>query len=624
LKIRRVSDVRCQVGEGPLWDEKTGRLYFVDLVGQRLWRLDIRTETFEKWDVPQPLAALALTVSGEVVVTLADGFYAADLASGQVRLLSRLELPANTQFNDGKVDRSGRFIAVSMNRTLRDATAGIFRLGVTVEQLAANFTLGNGPCWSLDGRTFYCADSVAKAIYAYDYGADDGALANRRLFASTAGFGGIPDGATIDSEGNLWMAICDAGKVVCFTPSGAVARAIDMPTRWVTSVMFGGEHLDQLYVTSLDPTVLGKPSEEAAGYLYVIEDFGARGVAEPRLAEIQSQVTSGLIGALADLAYYFAPSVRAFQAARIVEGVALVGIFSAGPALLMSTTSGRRRTVAMTFWSTYTPTGFSLGLLLAGAFAGTAVWRGVFAVHGLLMVAAALVALKLPAVPLVTSSASIAARLLDLGDAYRQWPVVKLAAVFFLIISVGFGTNTIFPSFLARAHDISMPEASRLVAAATLMMIAGAFLVANLLNRGILPRVVMLILGAGAIVCGAALFWPSTPLGATAPLLAVWFLFMGGGPALLLAILPLVAAPQRRGAAAGLFNQASAIRHIYQSAAVDRIVRDGRLDAVCGTGGGRMAGGFGVGVDIALKCQGTGTGLNTGGMRHIIVREGDG
>lgn len=132
-------------------------------------------------------------------------------------------------------------------------------------------------------------------------------------------------------------------------------------------------------------------------------------------------------------------------------------------------------------------------------------------------------------------------------------------AVFFLIIRVGFGTNTIFPSYLARAHDLSVPEASRLVAGATLMMIAGAFLVANLLNWGILPRVVMLVLGAGAIACGAALFWPSTPLGATAPLLAAWFVFMGAGPALLLATLPLVAAPQRRGAAAGLFNHTSAI-----------------------------------------------------------------
>jgi sugar lactone lactonase YvrE len=282
LRIRRLGDFRCQVGEGPLWDERAQRLYFVDLVGRRLCRFNPVDERFEHWDMPETIAALALTESGVVVVALADAFYSFDPATQALVLLARAALPQGAQFNDGKVDRSGRFVAVSMERTMKVPLGGIYRLGAgRVETLESGYVIGNGPCWSIDGKTFYCSDSIPRTIYAYDYGA--GALSNRRVFAETGALGGIPDGATVDASGQMWMAICGAGKIAAFAGDGTVARVIDMPTRWVSSVMFGGPGLDRLYVPSLDPTLVGLPPDEHAGYLYVIEDLDARGVVEPRL-----------------------------------------------------------------------------------------------------------------------------------------------------------------------------------------------------------------------------------------------------------------------------------------------------------------------------------------------------
>ena len=80
--------------------------------------------------------------------------------------------------------------------------------------------LSNGPCWSLDDRTFYHADSIRKLIYAYDYDIERGTVSNRRPFASTADLGGIPDGATVDAEDHVWSAICEGGKLVRFRPDG--------------------------------------------------------------------------------------------------------------------------------------------------------------------------------------------------------------------------------------------------------------------------------------------------------------------------------------------------------------------------------------------------------------------
>jgi L-arabinonolactonase len=280
-RIRRLGDFRCQVGEGPLWDERAQRLYFVDLVGQRLCRFNPADERFEHWDMPQTIAALALTEAGGIAVALADALYSFDLATRALVLLARAPLAEGTQFNDGKVDRSGRFVGVSMERSMKVPLAGIYRLGEgSVETLDRGYVIGNGPCFSIDGETFYCSDSIPRAIYAYDY---HGGLSNRRVFAETGALGGIPDGATIDAAGRMWMAICGAGKIVAFAADGTVSRSIEMPTRWVSSVMFGGPDLDRLYVPSLDPTLVGLPPDEHAGYLYVIENIDARGVIEPRL-----------------------------------------------------------------------------------------------------------------------------------------------------------------------------------------------------------------------------------------------------------------------------------------------------------------------------------------------------
>src|SRR5262249_22678119 len=118
--------------------------------------------------------------------------------------------------------------------------------------------------------------------YAYDYDPDTGRATNRRLFADTRELGGMPDGATVDSDGLLWMALYTGGKLAAFRPDGKIERIIDMPVSQPASVMFGGPDLDQLYVVTIDPASCGQPAEDGAGCTFLIEGLGVRGVPEPR------------------------------------------------------------------------------------------------------------------------------------------------------------------------------------------------------------------------------------------------------------------------------------------------------------------------------------------------------
>lgn len=288
MKIERVPTVKCFVGEGPVWDVAEQALYLVDIVGKAVHRYSPGTGATRSWDVGQIIGSMALRRQGGAIVALKEGIFTLDLDSGATALLAAARhIHPRAQMNDGKVDRRGRFVVGSGDSDIRDCRpyGTLYRLDPdhSLHELDREISISNGPCWSPDNRTLYFADSLPYRIYAYDYDLETGAVANRRLFADTRDLGGIPDGATVDRDGLLWMAICEAAKVVAFRPDGRVERIIEMPVRYPASVMFGGPDLDELYVTTIDPRLVQK-EPDGGGNTFVITGLGARGLEEPRYA----------------------------------------------------------------------------------------------------------------------------------------------------------------------------------------------------------------------------------------------------------------------------------------------------------------------------------------------------
>ena len=288
MRVTRVETRRCLGGESPLWDPAEQVLFFIDNTGRKVHRYDPATGATRSWDMPSVITALALRAGGGAVVTLRTGIHVFDFETGAVELLSPLDDPPPFVFNDGKVDRRGRFLIGASTANFKQPTpdGGLYRLDPDhcLTKLDTGIHFSNGPCWSPDDKTFYFSDSFRYETYAYDYDIATGEVANKRLFVNTRELGGLPDGATADCDGLVWVALYGGGKIAAVRPDGQLERAIDMPVRLVSSVMFGGSNLDQLYVTTIEKGALGEPSQEGAGDLYVIEGLGARGVPEPRYA----------------------------------------------------------------------------------------------------------------------------------------------------------------------------------------------------------------------------------------------------------------------------------------------------------------------------------------------------
>lgn len=285
MQITRLPLPRCSVGEGPVWDEAEQALYYIDILEKRVFRWNPASGDHRHWDLPDIVGSMALREDGGAVVALGTGVHTLDFATGEVVPLALLDPPdPEVQLADGKVDRAGRFVFGTSHRTMKEPRGGLYSLGTdgALTQLDGDVFLGNGPCWSPDDRTLYHADSLRHLIYAYDYDLDTGRASNRRPFFDSSPWGPIPDGATVDADGNLWTAICEGGVVLCLSPAGEVLREIAFPTRIPASVMFFGPRLDRLFVPTIDPSFLGREAAEGDGFCYVIDGLGVRGLPEPR------------------------------------------------------------------------------------------------------------------------------------------------------------------------------------------------------------------------------------------------------------------------------------------------------------------------------------------------------
>ncbi|MFA7436635.1 SMP-30/gluconolactonase/LRE family protein [Castellaniella sp.] len=290
MKIEVFVDVKTTLGEGPLWDIDEQRLYWIDSADGRIFRATADGREIRAWQVPTKIGSMALRRSGGAIASLANGLHTVDFKTGAVELLHDPEpgLP-NNRLNDGKVDPKGRFLFGSMDTMEEGPNGALYRLDpdLSVHRLQDGIVVSNGPCWSPDGKTFYFADTWAEEIWAYDYDLDTGAIANRRTFTKIQGTNfRSPDGSTVDAEGCLWNAQVYEGQLVRYTPDGQVERIIEMPVKNVTSVMFGGEHLDILFVTSMSRPPLPRfPSDSVlGGSVFMITGLGIRGVPEQRFA----------------------------------------------------------------------------------------------------------------------------------------------------------------------------------------------------------------------------------------------------------------------------------------------------------------------------------------------------
>ena len=278
MRAELVVDARAVLGEGPLWDERTDELLWVDILAGVVHRYDPQTGADRAFDAGTYVGAVVPRAAGGYALAVADGFAAAS-DDGDIAALAAVGHDETIRMNDGACDGHGRFWAGSMRLDESPGGGCLYRLDPdhSLVTICEGVTVSNGIAWSLDDTLLYYVDTAIQAVDVFDYDAESGAATNRRRLFAVDG-PGTPDGLVVDAEGCLWIAFWGGSCVRRYSPDGKLAEVVEVSAAHATKPAFGGPDLTDLYITSaagdgahagglfvVRPGIAGLPANAYAG-----------------------------------------------------------------------------------------------------------------------------------------------------------------------------------------------------------------------------------------------------------------------------------------------------------------------------------------------------------------------
>jgi sugar lactone lactonase YvrE len=255
------------LGESPWWHPREQMLYWADIAGFHLHRMNVFTGELQSWRMPSEPGCFAPAKSGGYIIALRERIVRVREWGGELQTLCSFDHDAKTtRANDGKCDPNGRFWAGTMfePRTSNEAKLWSYSATEGLQFKQGDAVVANCLAFSPDRKTVYWADTPQHTIWAWDVDLVSGAMKNRRVFKQfppkpegwqsglpdNGSYLGRPDGAAMDTQGNLWVAMFEGKRVLQLSPSADILQNIEAPVTTCTMPAFGGDDLQTLYLTS--------------------------------------------------------------------------------------------------------------------------------------------------------------------------------------------------------------------------------------------------------------------------------------------------------------------------------------------------------------------------------------
>ena len=274
------------LGEGPVWDDRSGELVWVDISGRLVHRWSPTTGSSSSSATDGDVGSVVLCEDGGVLLAIECELWRIDPSGGRT-LLAAVEPHPGVRFNDCRVDPRGRLWAGTLQRERRHGMAALYRLdpGGVLTLVLPDRTISNGIGWSPDGTSMYYIDSTTQQIVAFAYDLDTGRVSDERVFADVVADDGLPDGLTVDADGGVWVCLFSGARIRRYRPDGTLDREIRLPLTNPTCPGFGGSDLRTLYITTARHRLTEQQlaAEPDAGALLQL-DAGVAGLPTNRFA----------------------------------------------------------------------------------------------------------------------------------------------------------------------------------------------------------------------------------------------------------------------------------------------------------------------------------------------------
>ncbi|MFC6963171.1 SMP-30/gluconolactonase/LRE family protein [Halocatena marina] len=275
-----VANTRCRTGEGPLWHPDQNVVYWVDIPRGRLFSYDPETGEHELRYEDSVISATTIQADGSLLLFMDRGQIIQWDDGSTTPIVEEIPEERDSRFNDVIASPAGRVFCGTMPTD--DRLGRLYRLDRdgSIVELDDGYDIPNGMGFTPDRTKLYLTESNARRIYCFDYDTSTGELSNRRIVVETPADDGVPDGMTVDADGNLWSARWNGHRVVQYAPDGTEIGRIELPVDKVSCPTFVGPDYTDLYVTTAGGN--DRDTEgESAGALFHLSSAGS-GVAEFR------------------------------------------------------------------------------------------------------------------------------------------------------------------------------------------------------------------------------------------------------------------------------------------------------------------------------------------------------
>ena len=270
--VKILSEKRCIIGEGPIWNEFDNKLYHVNAYAGEIHCIDINLGEISIRNPGIDVAAMGFTKSGEMIVSCDDGVFILNDDNSR-SLLYDTEKFSIKDCNDAKVGPDGRFYVGSVSTKRKgegDAVDGkLYSIDKNgeVRILLDGLLLSNGFDWSIDEKRFYHTDSDTRLIKEYDFDKATGDISFTGRSVTVRGV----DGFAVGENGYLYVACWGQGHIaVVDTADMQIKEYISIPTKIPVSCAFAGEGMDKLVITTASYGA-DIEKDENAGYTFVCD-----------------------------------------------------------------------------------------------------------------------------------------------------------------------------------------------------------------------------------------------------------------------------------------------------------------------------------------------------------------
>jgi sugar lactone lactonase YvrE len=263
MELQLFSNTRLTLGEGPVYDVRLKSVFWVDILGMKIMRKNLETGLETILRLPDMVSSLCVVNEETIILTMRHSFSLLTLKDGSLKELARVEEDKeNNRFNDGKCDKLGRYWAGTMDMKERNPTGSLYKFFKSPVEVFDGLTISNGLGWDPDNEVMYLIDTPKRKVFAFDFDLSKGEIYNMSIAVDFGHEPGNPDGMAVDEEGFLWVAHWGGGKVSRWSPKGEKKGEIKVQVSKVTSITFGGEDMNEVFITT------AKGEEPLSGYIF--------------------------------------------------------------------------------------------------------------------------------------------------------------------------------------------------------------------------------------------------------------------------------------------------------------------------------------------------------------------